>query len=310
MNDFLLSIVIPVFNEKDNIRPLLESLLSIVEHYSYEILFINDGSRDGTDTVIREIAQKNKNIKLVSFNRNFGHQIALVAGYSFAKGDAVISMDADLQDPPDVIPQMIAKWQQGAKIVYAKRKKRYVDSIFKKKTAAFFYQFMNMLSDIKIPENVGDFRLLDRTAVEYLSSLPEHAPFLRGLVAWGGYQEDYVYFDREERHSGKTHYSISKMINFALDGITSFSVKPLRLATYMGFTAGSFGFLGIIYAVIGKFFLPIPWVTGWTGIFVGIMFIGGVQLITIGIIGEYISKIYLEVLRRPHYLLKEKINID
>lgn len=310
MNDFLLSIVIPVFNEKDNIRPLLESLLPIIESYSFEILFVNDGSRDGTDTVIQEIAQKNKNIKLLSFNRNFGHQIALMAGYSFAKGDAVISMDADLQDPPSAIPQMIEKWQQGAKIVYAKRKKRDVDSVFKKKTAEIFYRFMNMLSDIKIPENVGDFRLLDRSAVDYLKTLPEHAPFLRGLVAWGGYSEDYVYFDREERHAGKTHYSISKMVNFALDGITSFSVKPLRLATYMGFTAGSFGFLGIIYAVIGKFFLPIPWVTGWTGIFVGIMFIGGVQLITIGIIGEYISKIYLEVLRRPHFILKEKINID
>ena len=306
----LISIIIPVFNEKDNIHPLLASLLPIIESYSYEILFVNDGSRDGTDTVIQGIAQKNKNIKLLSFNRNFGHQIALMAGYSFAKGDAVISMDADLQDPPSAIPQMIEKWQQGAKIVYAKRKKRDVDSVFKKKTAEFFYHFMNMLSDIKIPENVGDFRLLDRSAVDYLKTLPEHAPFLRGLVAWGGYSEDYVYFDREERHAGKTHYSISKMVNFALDGITSFSVKPLRVATYMGFTAGSFGFLGIIYAVIGKFFLPIPWVTGWTGIFVGIMFIGGVQLITIGIIGEYISKIYLEVLRRPHFILKEKINID
>ncbi|MDP4011269.1 MAG: glycosyltransferase family 2 protein [Candidatus Roizmanbacteria bacterium] len=310
MNDFLLSIVIPVFNEKNNILPLLDALLPILENYSHEVLFVNDGSRDGTAEIITEIAQKNHNIKLVSFNRNFGHQIALMAGYSFSKGDAIISMDADLQDPPTVIPHMIEKWQKGAKIVYAKRKKRDVDSFFKKKTAEVFYRFMNMLSDIKIPENVGDFRLLDRSAVKYLTSLPEHAPFLRGLVAWGGYTEDFVYFDREERHSGKTHYSVSKMINFALDGITSFSVKPLRLATYMGFTAGSFGFLGIIYAVIGKFFLPIPWVTGWTGIFVGIMFIGGVQLITIGIIGEYISKIYLEVLQRPHYLLKEKINID
>lgn len=306
----LISIIIPVFNEKDNIHPLLDVLLPIAENYAHEIIFVNDGSRDGTDKIIRNIASQNKQIKLISFNRNFGHQIALMAGYSFAKGDAVISMDADLQDPPSAIPEMIEKWQNGAKIVYAKRKRRDVDSVFKKKTAAFFYQCINMLSDIKIPENVGDFRLLDRDAVDYLKKLPEHSPFLRGLVAWGGYKEDYVYFDREERHSGKTHYSISKMINFALDGITSFSVKPLRLATYMGFSAGSFGFLGIMYAIIGKFFLPIPWVTGWTGIFVGIMFIGGVQLITIGIIGEYISKIYLEILKRPHYLLKEKINID
>lgn len=306
----LISIIIPVFNEKDNIHPLLDALLPIIEKYHHEVLFVNDGSRDGTDTIIRDSIEKNNHIKLVSFNRNFGHQIALMAGYSFAKGDAVISMDADLQDPPTAIPEMIEKWQQGAKIVYAKRKKRDVDSVFKKKTAEMFYRFINTLSDIKIPDNVGDFRLLDRSAVDYLKTLPEHAPFLRGLVAWGGYREDYVSFDREERHSGKTHYSISKMVNFALDGITSFSVKPLRVATYMGFTAGTFGFLGIIYAVIGKFFLPIPWVTGWTGLFVGVMFIGGVQLITIGIIGEYISKIYLEVLKRPHYLVKEKINID
>jgi len=172
-----------------------------------------------------------------------------------------------------------------------------------------FYGLMNKMSDTRIPENVGDFRLIDQAVVKYLSSLPEHSPFLRGLVAWSGYAEDYVYFDREKRFSGETHYSIGKMINFALDGITSFSIKPLRLATITGFTAATFGFLGIIYAVIGKFLLPIPWVTGWTGLFVGVMFIGGVQLITIGIIGEYISKIYIEVLRRPHFLIKEKVNL-
>ena len=304
-----ISIVIPVFNEKDNIHPLLDSLLPYLANYPHEVLFINDGSSDGTDQIIRTIAQKNTAIKLISFNRNFGHQIALMAGYSFAKGDAVISMDADMQDPPSAIPQMIEKWQQGVKIVYAKRKKRDVDSAFKKKTAMIFYRFINTLSDVKIPENVGDFRLLDRTAVGYLTSLSEHAPFLRGLVAWSGYKEAYVVFDREKRYSGKTHYSIPKMINFALDGITSFSIKPLRLATYLGFASATVGFLGVLYGVIGKIFLPIPWVTGWTGLFVGIMFLGGVQLITIGIIGEYISKIYTEVLNRPHYLVKEKINL-
>lgn len=310
MNNLLLSIVIPVFNEVDNIYPLLNELLPCIKQYNYEIIFVNDGSTDGTDKKIYEMANKDKQIKLVSFNRNFGHQIALMAGYSFAQGQAVISMDADLQDPPSVIPEMVEKWRQGVKIVYAKRKKRNVDSVFKQKTARFFYSFMNMLSDIKIPENVGDFRLLDKVAVQYLNQLSEHSPFLRGLVAWGGFKYDYVYFDRVERHSGSTHYSLSKMLNFALDGITSFSVKPLRLATYVGFIAGSFGFLGMIYAIIGKFLLPIPWVTGWTGLFVGVMFIGGVQLITIGIIGEYISKIYLEVLKRPHFLIKEKININ
>lgn len=309
MSQDLISVVIPVFNEQDNITPLIKRLLPILEKYNYELLLVDDGSKDNTATRVREHAADNKNIKLLSFNRNFGHQIALTAGHHSAKGACVISMDADLQDPPEVIPEMIAKWKNGAKVVYAKRKKRDVDSMFKKKTAEMFYGFINSLSDTPIPENVGDFRLIDREVVDYLNNLPEHSPFLRGLVAWSGYTEDFVYFNRQERFSGKTHYSFSKMLNFALDGITSFSIKPLRIATYMGFTTATFGFLGIIYAVIGKFFLPIPWVTGWTGIFVGVMFIGGVQLITIGIIGEYISKIYIEVLRRPHYIVKEKINI-
>ncbi len=305
----LLSIVIPVYNEKDNIAPLLERLVPIIETFDFEILFVNDGSRDGTPEIIKDHAKKEKRIKLLSFNRNFGHQAALVAGYRFAEGDAVITMDADMQDPPDIIPEMVQKWEKGAKIVYAKREKRDVDSFFKKLTAQLFYRFMNAMSDRKIPEDVGDYRLLDREVVDFLKALPEHSPFLRGLVAWSGYPEEYVYFVREKRHAGKTHYSLSKMINFAMDGITSFSVKPLRIASYMGFAAATAGFIGMIYAIIGKFLLPIPWVTGWTGLFVGVMFIGGVQLITIGIIGEYISKIYLEVLNRPHYTIKEKINI-
>ena len=309
MSQDLISVVIPVFNEQDNITPLIKRLLPILEKYTYELILVDDGSKDSTATRVKEHASENKNIKLLSFNRNFGHQIALTAGHHCAKGACVISMDADLQDPPEIIPEMIAKWKSGAKVVYAKRKKRDVDSMFKKKTAELFYGFINSLSDTAIPENVGDFRLIDREVVDYLNNLPEHSPFLRGLVAWSGYTEDFVYFDRQERFSGETHYSLSKMLNFALDGITSFSIKPLRIATYMGFTTATFGFLGIVYAVIGKFLLPIPWVTGWTGIFVGVMFIGGVQLITIGIIGEYISKIYIEVLRRPHYIVKERVNV-
>lgn len=305
----LLSIVIPVYNEKDNISPLIDRLIPIIETFDFEILFVNDGSRDDTPEIIKEHAKKDKRIKLLSFNRNFGHQAALIAGYRFAKGDAVISMDADMQDPPDIIPEMVSKWKNGAKIVYAKRKKRDVDSFFKKMTAQLFYRFMNAMSDRKIPEDVGDYRLIDRAVVDFIASLPEHSPFLRGLVAWSGYPEDYVYFVREKRFSGETHYSFSKMLSFAMDGITSFSVKPLRMATYMGFAAATAGFIGIIYAIIGKLLLPIPWVTGWTGLFVGVMFIGGIQLITIGIIGEYISKIYLEVLNRPHFTVKEKINL-
>jgi dolichol-phosphate mannosyltransferase len=307
--NFLLTLIIPVYNEEHNIDPLIKRVVPIISSFNYELIFVSDGSKDATISKIKAHAQKNSRIKLVAFNRNFGHQAALICGYSFAKGDCVVTMDADMQDPPEIIPQMIEKWQKGKEVVYAKREKRDVDSFFKKHTAQLFYRFINSLSDRKIPEDVGDYRLIDRKVVDFLKNLPEHSPFLRGLVAWSGYDEDYIYFTREKRHAGKTHYSISKMINFALDGVTSFSAKPLRMASYLGFAAASAGFLGIIYALIGKFLLPIPWVTGWTGLFVGVMFLGGVQLLTIGIIGEYIGKIYLEVLNRPHFTIKEKVNI-
>ena len=307
--DFLISIVIPVFNEEKNIDPLLKKLITALKAFTYEVIFINDGSTDKTSDNIKKHALKNKNIKLISFYRNFGHQAALTAGYYKTQGDCVISMDSDLQDPPEIIPQMIAKWRNGTKIVYAKRETREVDGTFKKLTAFFFYKFINSLSDTPIPKEVGDFRLLDRAVINFLNKLPEQSRFLRGLVAWGGYPAEYVYFKREKRYSGQTHYTFSKMINFALDGITSFSTKPLRIATYLGFFAASLGFLGIIYAIVGKIFLPAYWVTGWTALFVGIMFLGGVQLITIGIIGEYISKIYKEVQKRPRYLIKEKVNL-
>lgn len=307
-NPFI-SIVIPVFNEEKNILPLLDRLLPALKQYRHEVIFVNDGSKDATVAIIKKTALANKNIKLISLYRNFGHQMSLTAGYEAAKGECVISMDADLQDPPEIIPEMIKKWQQGAKIIYARREKRDVDTFFKKQTAALFYRLVNLLSDTPIPEEVGDYRLLDREVVEFLNHLPERSRFLRGLVAWGGYPAAYVYFKREKRFAGETHYTFSKMLNFAMEGITTFSTKPLRIATYIGFMAAAFGFLGIVYAVIGKIFLPSYWVTGWTALFVGIMFLGGVQLITIGIIGEYIGKVYREVQRRPQYLIEEKINL-
>lgn len=308
-NNFLVSVVIPVFNEEKNILPLGKLLLSALKDHPYEIIFVDDGSTDNTASEVKKIAKKNTSVKLVSFYRNFGHQMALSAGYQIAQGDCVISLDADLQDPPDVISSMIKKWQNGALVVYAKRKEREVDGAFKKTTARFFYKLMNFLSDTPIPEDVGDYRLMDRKVVDDLNHLPEQSLFLRGLVAWGGYPSDFVYFERQKRHAGNTHYTFSKMLNFALEGITSFSIKPLRLATYLGFITAVIGFLGIIYAVLGKIFLPAYWVTGWAAIFVGIMFLGGVQLITIGIIGEYIAKIYKEVQKRPRYLIKEKVNV-
>jgi len=309
MNSFLLSIVIPVFNEEKNISPLLDRLLPLVKQYNYEIIFICDGSKDNTPSIIKQFAQDNKQIKLIHFYRNFGHQMALTCGYAHVKGDCVITMDADLQDPPELIHQMIEKWKQGSRVVYAKREKRDVDSYFKKSTASLFYRFINFLSETPIPEEVGDYRLLDREVVRFLNNLPEQSRFLRGLVSWGGFPAEFVYFKREKRHAGETHYTVSKMVNFALEGIITFSTKPLRLASYLGFISAVIGFLGIIYAVVGKLFFPAQWVTGWTALFVGIMFVGGVQLISIGIIGEYISRIYKEIQKRPQYLIQETVNI-
>jgi len=310
MSNFLVSVIIPVFNEENNISPILERILPILKPHLYEIIFVDDGSKDKTIENIRIEAQKNSSIKLIAFNRNFGHQMALSCGYQYASGDCVITLDADLQDPPELISNMIVHWQKGAKIVYAKRKKRDVDSFFKKQTALFFYNFINFLSDTRIPIDVADYRLLDREVVNYLNKLPEQSRFLRGLVAWGGYPTEYVYFERKKRHSGVTHYNFSKMLNFALEGITSFSIKPLRIATYLGFLTVIVGFAGMIYAILKRVFLPEYVVSGWASLFVGIMFLGGAQLISIGIIGEYIGKIYKEVQKRPFFLIKEKINLS
>lgn len=309
-NNFLLSIIIPVYNEEDNIGPLLKRLLPVLKNFNYEIIFVNDGSKDKTDEIIKLKAKNNPKIKLITFLRNFGHQKALTCGYQFTKGDCVVTMDSDLQDPPEIIPQMVKKWQEGNKIVYAKRGKRNVDNFAKKITAALFYKFINFLSDTPIPTDVGDYRLLDREIVDFLNKLPEQSRFLRGLVAWGGFSSSYVTFEREKRFAGTTHYPFSKMINFALEGITSFSVKPLRLSIYFGFFASGFSIFVIVVKSIQHFILNQgDWLPGWASLFFSIVFLGGIQLITIGIIGEYVGKIYQEVQQRPQFLIKEKVNL-
>ncbi len=308
MKKFLLSVIIPVYNEEKNIEPLLKRLMPVLNNYSYEVIFVDDGSTDNTLKVIKQFSQKNKNIKIISFLRNFGHQMALYAGYQNAQGDVIISMDADLQDPPELIDQMINKWQKGADIVYAKRQQRLGESFFKLKTAEIFYKILNFLADREIPQQVGDFRLIDKKVLEYLTNIKEIPNFIRGLVAWPGFKTDYVYFIRDKRNHGKTHYSFFKMLNFALDGIASFSIKPLRLSSYLGFFVSIIGFLGIIYKLIEKILHPERFTVGWTGLFTAIIFLGGIQLITIGILGEYIGKIYEEIKQRPRYIVKEKIN--
>jgi len=310
MNTFSLSVIIPVFNEENNISPLLERLKKIIKKYQYEIIFVSDGSTDKTEEIIKNFSQKDKNIKLISFTRNFGHQMALFAGYQNSKGDAIVSLDADLQDPPELIDQLIEKWKNGAKIVYAKREERKGESFFKKITASFFYQVINFFSDVPIPKEVGDFRLIDKQVVDYLKNLKEKPEFLRGIVAWPNFKTDYVFFQREKRFSGKTHYPLSKMINFALQGLTSFSTKPLRLSTYLGFITSLGAVLTIIFKSIQHFvFHQGDWLPGWASLFFSIVFLGGVQLIMIGIIGEYLGKIYKEIQNRPNYIIKEKVNL-
>lgn len=307
---FLLSIIIAIYNEEESLPHLFKELLPRLEKYDYELILVNDGSRDRSEELILDACRVNKRIKYVAFTRNFSQQMAFTAGYEIAKGDAVITMDADLQDPPELIEEMITKWKEGSKIVYAQRKRR-DEGFFKRETARLFYGMINSLSEVPIPQNVGDFRLLDKEVVQFLNGLPESSRFLRGLVAWGGYPDAYVYFTRKERVAGETHYPLSKMINLALAGITSFSTRPLKVATYLGFFCSVLGFLGSLYAVLNRLILPPEhWVTGWTALFTAIMFFGGVQLITIGIIGEYIGKIYHQVQARPFFLVRRTENLQ
>ncbi|NOY14933.1 MAG: glycosyltransferase family 2 protein [bacterium] len=308
-SDFLLSVIVPAFDEEENISFFLKRALPVLKKYDYELIFVDDGSSDKTAEKIKAYAKKNARIKLIRFSRNFGHQMALTAGYRHAKGDAVITIDADLQDPPELIEDMVSKWQKGYEVVYAKRRTR-EESLFKRLTAFLFYRFINLLSDVPIPTDVGDYRLLDRKVVDVLNRLPEHSRFLRGLTSWVGFKQAFVYFDRNKRQYGQTHYPLSKMISFAVEGLTSFSTKPLTYITYLGLLTSMIGFLGIIYALYRRLFLPPEYyITGWTAIFVAVLFIGGVQMIMLGIMGEYLGRIYREVQNRPHFVIKEKINI-
>lgn len=310
MNNFQVSIVVPVYNEEKNIQVFFNKIIKVIKKYQYELIFVNDGSTDKSEEIIKKICLKNKNVKLISFTRNFGHQMALFAGYEFSKGDAVVSIDADLQDPPELIDKMVDLWKKGAKVVYAKRQERQGESFFKIFTAKIFYQLINFLSDTPIPNEVGDFRLLDKNVVFYLKNLKEKPEFLRGLVSWPGFETKFVYFNRGPRYSGKTHYTFFKMINLALNGITSFSIRPLRLSAYFGFFISFLAVLIVFFKSVQHFiFNQGDWLPGWASLFFSIVFLGGIQLIMIGILGEYIAKIYREIQKRPNYLIKEKINL-
>ena len=300
----MISIVIPCYNEEGNIQVLYERLVSVLVG-DYEILFVDDGSTDGTLDAIRKLNEENQDVKYISFSRNFGHQNALKAGYDHAKGDCVISMDGDLQHPPELIPDLIKKWKEGYDIVNTIRSKDKSLPIFKKWTAGGFYKLINYLGDIDIPYGAADFRLLDKKVVVKLKEdFNEYYIFYRGVIPWMGFNQGSIEYQPEKRHSGVTKYSFLKMFNFAVDGITSFSIKPLRLAIITGVLIS---LLAFVYAVIAVGYAVFTDVTqpGWASVIISILFIGGIQLIFLGILGEYLGKMFMETKHRPHYIIKE-----
>lgn len=307
-----LSIVIPVYFEEKVIAVMYSRLKDTLAKitYNYEIIFVNDGSTDRSLEILKEIALKDKTIKIISLSRNFGHQIAITAGIDEALGDAIIIMDADLQDPPDLITKLIQKWEEGYEVVHAKRKQRYGESLFKKTTALIFYRLLSKLTKIKIPNDTGDFRLVDRKIKHDLLKIREKNRYVRGIISWIGYRQTFIEYDRQVRYAGETKYPLKAMFKFALDGITSFSVFPLKIALNMGFLAVLMAFILFLYALFSFIFLPNRTLPGWTSTLIAIVFFGGVQLFTIGIIGEYIGRIFEESKNRPLYIVSEMINFE
>lgn len=305
-----LSIVIPVFNEKDNIQPLYDRLVAVVKGLQFpasEVVFVNDGSSDETLAVIKALPTTELTVNYIDLSRNFGHQIAVTAGLDHCKGDLVVIIDADLQDPPELISQMIAKAKEGFDVVYARRIARKGETALKKGTAKLFYRVLASITSVDIPIDTGDFRVVTRRVVNALKQMPEREKFLRGQIAWIGFNQTYVEYEREERLAGSTGYTWRKMLRFALDGITSFSNFPLKMATIMGFVVSFISFLLMLYALYSRFILKV-YEPGWTSLMLSVLFIGGIQLIAIGIIGEYVGRISNNVKQRPLYLVKESTN--
>lgn len=303
---FSFSIVIPCFNEEQNIAPLYEALLKALPGFQdFEIIFIDDGSKDATLDVITRLRSGDDRVKFISFSRNFGHQFAIKAGIDHASGDCVITMDADLQHPPEVIPELIQKWREGNKIVHTKRRNNKKYPFLKRVTTNAFYTATSWVSDVRIEEGLADFRLIDRDIVNLLRPVDDNFLFLRGLLPWLGFPNAVVHFDINARYAGATKYTFRKMMGLAINGITSFSIKPLRVSTFTGLTISFLAFLYALYAIYAKFFRN-DVVEGWTSVLVAVLFIGGIQLIMIGIIGEYLGKLFMQNKGRPQYIIREK----
>ncbi|GGH81522.1 dolichol-phosphate mannosyltransferase [Filimonas zeae] len=301
----LVSVVVPVYNEKDNVVLLSQTLRDTfaVLPYRYNTIFVDDGSTDGTADVIRRLAAENKHVRYISFSRNFGHQAALKAGLDMADGDCVISMDGDMQHPPELIPVMLQKWEEGYDVVYTLRREDENLSYFKRTTSNAFYSMLNRLSDITIEKGAADFRLLNRNVVEVVRNFQESDLFFRGLVKWSGFKQLGIEYDPAKRNSGVSKYTFKKMMRFALQGITSFSTKPLYAAIYLGFVFSLLALLYIPYVLYSYWMGHV--ISGWASIIVTIAFFGGMQLMILGIIGLYLGKLFMQSKKRPIYIVKE-----
>lgn len=309
--DIICSVVVPMYNEEAVLAETYRRLTGVMENsgFTYEIVFVNDGSRDKTGSMLREICDKDSRVRLIDFSRNFGHQIAITAGMDHSSGQCVVVIDGDLQDPPELIPEMVGMWKDGYDVVYGKRISRKGESVFKKLTASLFYRFLRSMTDVNIPVDTGDFRLIDRKVCDALKHVNERNRYVRGLISWLGFKQTAIEFEREERFAGETKYPLKKMLKLALDGVTTFSYKPLKLASYIGTIISITSFLYLIFVLAQRLFFPETVQPGWASILAVTLFFNGITLLMLGIIGEYIGRIYDEAKGRPLYIIRETRNL-
>ena len=307
----LISVVVPMYFEEEVAQECYNRLKEVMNKndINYEFIFVNDGSTDRTMDILKKIATDDYRAKIVNFSRNFGHQTAVTAGIDYANGDAIVIIDADLQDPPELIPSLIEKWEEGYEVVYAKRKKRVGETWFKLITAKYFYKFINYMSDIEIPKDTGDFRIIDRKVANEFKKMTERNRFVRGMFSWVGFRQTYIEYERDERFAGETKYPFKKMIKFASDGIIAFSTKPLRLVMTLGFASVLLSIVVLLYSVITKL-IGNQVQAGWASIMVAITFFSGIQLLGLGIVGQYIARIYDESKNRPIYIVRDTVNLE
>ena len=305
----LLSVVIPCFDEEAVIREMhhhLTIVLGEVLDLDYELIYVDDGSRDATLDALRTLQSSDARIRVIALSRNFGHEIATTAGLAEANGDAVAVIDADLQDPPEVLLRMLERWRDGVDVVYGTRSSREGETVFKRWTSSAFYRLFDWLADIDLPRDTGDFRLMDRKVVDAFLAMPERTRFFRAMVAWVGFRQEPIHYHRMPRANGETKYPLRKLLRLAMDAFSSYSLVPLRLATWLGLLAAGVALLGTVYGLVVRLVTD-TWVPGWAALFVSVMFLGGIQLMLIGVLGEYIGRIYSEVKHRPLYIVRERL---